>query len=612
MKETKFIEQNKEKWKEFEQILKSSKRDPDQLSRLFVQITDDLSYARTFYPFRSVRIYLNNTAQKVFYSIYKNKKERKHRFIQFWREELPIIVYQCRKELILSFVIFALSVAIGILSSVNDPDFSKTILGESYVEMTVENIKGGDPMAVYKKMNEVDMLLGITVNNVLVAFRTFILGVFFAIGTVAIMVYNGIMVGTFQYFFIERDLFMESFLTIWIHGTLEISSIIIAGGSGLVLGKGLLFPGTYSRLQSFQVSALRGLKLLIGVVPILVFAAILESFVTRYTDVPDILRASIILLSAFFIALYFIWYPIRKARNSQDISMRDVQLAPQRSNVLQVKDKIKSSHEIFRDVITFYKKYFTRLLKINIISALIYVPLAVYVLSDHLKGDPTYQQWMFGKISTFFSYDELPILYLLNTILVTVNVFFIFTFLHKETSDSDTSKNRFGRNLIIFLKCLAFMACVNTLFFLPDALAIITLLLSLPIIALSIFISIHDKRNIFTAFGQSFQLLSGNYGRMIQLFLTLAFLTFTFFFFMNSPFLLFYIEILKWNLPFEPQQMESIFIIVSVFISIVAMNIALPLLFSGKGLLFFSLKEIKEANGLKERIRNFGTISKSY
>ena len=71
MRETNFINQNKEKWKELERTLQLGKKDPDKLNDLFVKITDDLSYSRTFYPNRSVRVYLNSLAQQIFYSIYK-------------------------------------------------------------------------------------------------------------------------------------------------------------------------------------------------------------------------------------------------------------------------------------------------------------------------------------------------------------------------------------------------------------------------------------------------------------------------------------------------------------------------------------------------------------
>ena len=73
MRETAFIEQNKKKWEQFESILKQPNRNPDKLSELFIQVTDDLSYARTFYPNRSVKVYLNNLSQKIFSSIYKNQ-----------------------------------------------------------------------------------------------------------------------------------------------------------------------------------------------------------------------------------------------------------------------------------------------------------------------------------------------------------------------------------------------------------------------------------------------------------------------------------------------------------------------------------------------------------
>jgi len=68
VRETNFIDQNKQKWNEFEKILQQSRRDPDKLSELFVQVTDDLSYSRTFYPNRSVKVYLNNLSQKIFFS----------------------------------------------------------------------------------------------------------------------------------------------------------------------------------------------------------------------------------------------------------------------------------------------------------------------------------------------------------------------------------------------------------------------------------------------------------------------------------------------------------------------------------------------------------------
>jgi uncharacterized membrane protein SpoIIM required for sporulation len=242
MKETRFIAQNKEKWLESETLLTSPVKDPEKLSNLFTQVVDDLSFSRTYYKNRSVRVYLNKIAREYFSIIYNLRKEKKNHFKLFWLDELPQIILYCKKQLLISFIVFVLAACIGVFSSYKDPQFATTILGESYVSMTKENIEKGDPMAVYKKGHQVDMFLGITLNNLMVAFRTYVFGIFLAIGSLAILLYNGIMVGCFQFFFIERGLLAESALTIWLHGTLEISSIILAGGAGLTLGSGLVFP----------------------------------------------------------------------------------------------------------------------------------------------------------------------------------------------------------------------------------------------------------------------------------------------------------------------------------------------------------------------------------
>ena len=283
MRETKFIKQNKDKWTEFERTLENAKKDPDKLNDLFVQITDDLSFSRTFYPNRSVRVYLNGLAQRIFSIIYKKRKAKQYRLITFWTEELPLLFYRARRDFLIALLVFGFAFLIGLVSSRMDPEFAEIILGNDYIEMTKENIASGDPMAVYKQKGRFDSSLAITVNNLWVAFLTFIIGAIYGVGTIAILIRNGVMVGAFQYFFIERGLFWESFLTIWIHGTLEISAIIIAGAAGLTMGRGLAFPGTFSRLRSFQQSAKRGLKILIGIAPIFIIAGFIEGF----HDSPD-------------------------------------------------------------------------------------------------------------------------------------------------------------------------------------------------------------------------------------------------------------------------------------------------------------------------------------
>ena len=184
MREVTFLKKNAEKWKEVETFLASKENvNPDKLADLFIQLTDDLSYSRTFYPASKTTQYLNSLTAKVHQSIYKSKKERKERFIRFWKYEAPLLFYKHRMKIIISFSIFFLSMLIGVVSSAGDSGFVRLIMGDSYVNMTLENIDKGDPMAVYKQMNGVDMFLGITFNNIRVSFFAFMMGLFVSFGT---------------------------------------------------------------------------------------------------------------------------------------------------------------------------------------------------------------------------------------------------------------------------------------------------------------------------------------------------------------------------------------------------------------------------------------------
>lgn len=311
MKEITFLKQNADKWQQFESLLsQKTGSDPDRLADLFIQLTDDLSFARTNYPKSKTTQYLNSLASKAHQEIYKNKKEKNKRILAFWKYELPQIFKRSHRQLLYAFIIFTVSVLIGVISAAYDDDFVRLILGDGYVNQTLENIDKGDPMAIYKSMSSSDMFLAITVNNIKVSFLCFVMGVLFSVGTGYLLFTNGIMLGAFQYFFYQKGVLIQSLLVIWIHGTLEISAIVIAGAAGLTMGNSILFPGTYSRLQSFMIGAKQGIRIVIGLVPIFITAGFLESFITRHTEMPVFLSLFIILMSLLFIIGYFIVYPI--------------------------------------------------------------------------------------------------------------------------------------------------------------------------------------------------------------------------------------------------------------------------------------------------------------
>jgi len=615
MRESNFIKQNKEKWKEFEKILEKEHKNPDKLKELFVQITDDLSYSRTFYPNRSVRVYLNGLAQNIFHSIYKTRKEGTSRFWTFWTEELPILVYQSRKSFLLSFVVFLVAFLIGALSSMMEPEFPRVILGDDYVNMTLENIESGDPMAVYKQKGQYGMSMGITFNNLYVAFLTFVMGIVYSIGSIAILISNGIMVGAFQYFFYEQGVFLESFLTIWIHGTLEISAIIIAGAAGITLGSGMVFPGTYSRIQAFQISAKRGLKIMLGIVPIFIIAGFIEGFLTRLTDTPDIIRGLFIFLCLAFVIFYFIWYPYQKAKSGSEYLNKSNEIPADKNQVINFQS-IKTSGEIIPDVFKFCINHLRQFAGVSFILSGLFC-LFTYVLHDGEDAflfERTESIFIFNAIANvdkFFSYEEFLYLPIINTILITIFTFVVYQHLSKEAHNSFEEEDKIERSPVFKIFNTIFPIAVMMFCFQAGGIWFLIFIIGLfPLLLLWAYLIYARGNNCFEALGNTFRLVGAGYGVGVATSLGLLCLAMLFYSIADSAIFWFYIDILSWNLALDPMQLELVVAVLLTFTSMWMLFLLYSFFLAGMGLLYYSILEQSEAYSLKKMLNRIGIQNK--
>ena len=113
MREAAFLQKEAEKWRQFESLLANpGQADPDRLADLFVELTDDLSYARTFYPESNTAAYLNQLTSVVHQRIYRNRRERSGCIGRFWKYELPLLYRRYHRTLLLSSLIFAIGMTI--------------------------------------------------------------------------------------------------------------------------------------------------------------------------------------------------------------------------------------------------------------------------------------------------------------------------------------------------------------------------------------------------------------------------------------------------------------------------------------------------------------------
>jgi uncharacterized membrane protein SpoIIM required for sporulation len=311
MREIAFIKTNKDKWLEFEQaIFGKAKKNPDEMANLYIQLMNDLSYAQTYYAKSKTVVYLNYLASQIYQKIYKTKRTESNRLIYFFKTEVPLLVYEYRRYLVYAFVLFFATVIIGAVSARYDADFVRLILGDGYVNETLANIKAGNPVAIYKSGSNWGSFIGITFNNLKVGMTCYIFGIFGGIGTFIFSTQNGIMLGSFQYFFFQQGVFWKSVRGIWIHGSMEIFGIVIETAAGYILGASILFPKTYSRMNSFKIGFKNSFKILLSTVPFTIAAGFLEGFITRYSiDMPNWLSSFIILFTLVIISFYYLIYP---------------------------------------------------------------------------------------------------------------------------------------------------------------------------------------------------------------------------------------------------------------------------------------------------------------
>jgi uncharacterized membrane protein SpoIIM required for sporulation len=602
MRETNFIEQNQEKWKEFEGFLEGEHKRADKLNDLFVQITDDLSYSRTFYPNRSVRVYLNGLAQRVFINIYKHRKSRWGNILRFWTDELPALMYEARRDLLLSFLVFTFTFGIGVLSSAFDAGFAEVILGEAYIEMTLSNIADGDPMRVYKEMGPMGMSMGITVNNLFVAFLTFVLGVFLSIGAMVMIARTGFMVGAFQYFFIERDLFWESFLTIWTHGTLEISAIIIAGAAGATMGRGLVFPGTYTRTQAFQRSARRGIKIMVGTIPLFIIAGFIEGFITRNTEMPGLIRGAFILICLLVVVFYYVWYPSVRAHMVKKQNRMDEELPPE--SLLRIDfSSIKSSGTLFADSFLLFKSIFGKMIMLLLGLSLGYCLLA-FGLSDSSPEEMYYyMDTGFGvmqSINPLLTGSDPSIMWVYNALTFAVMAYLIYWQLQKMQGGDQ----RFSWAGVV--SCLVGGIAMALILHLANSLSVFLFMALFGAIMLWMYTCFQERIDPLTGLARTGKLLGAAYWQSIGL-LLLTFCTgMIFATLVDTALGKFFFELVTWIVNFDLSTMNNISVVMLTFLYIFLLYGVMSMMIASFGLFYHSRLEATEARTLQKMLQKFG------
>jgi uncharacterized membrane protein SpoIIM required for sporulation len=305
-------------WTRLEELLAEVKRlglrglgrnELRELGLLYRQVATDLSALRADPASTQQARYLNQLLGRVHNIIYSGQKTTARSVWHFFAVEYPRIFRRLLPYTLAATALFLAGGIIGAGLALTNSEFIREFLGPGMVstierhEMWTHSIVGVEPQSSS----------AILTNNLSVSFVAFASGIAAGLGTLYMMFYNGLLLGVIGSACWLNSMSDQLWSFVAPHGVLELPSICIAGGAGLRLARGLLFPGNLSRRDSLALGGAEASRLIVGVIPMLIVAGIIEGFFS-----PSGVRVAIKFAFAAALLTGFLFYLFAGGRGTEE------------------------------------------------------------------------------------------------------------------------------------------------------------------------------------------------------------------------------------------------------------------------------------------------------
>jgi uncharacterized membrane protein SpoIIM required for sporulation len=273
------------------------------LGSLYRSVSADLARAKTNQVGKIVIRDLQSLTTRAYAQIYQGSRRQEWQAVgEFFRWGFPAVVQRSRGYIALATALFTFAGLVSWWFSWRDPQFIALVVPESMIDMVRErgelwmgSIVGIEPFASSSIM----------VNNINVSFAALAGGMLAGLGTLYIMLLNGMMIGTIGTLVGQNNLALPFWAFVFPHGSLELPAIFLAGGAGFLLARAILFPGQYKRGDALKVYGSQAAQLMFGVVPMLVIAGIIEGFFSPNPFVPEIVKYIVGIVLFVSLLMYF-------------------------------------------------------------------------------------------------------------------------------------------------------------------------------------------------------------------------------------------------------------------------------------------------------------------
>jgi uncharacterized membrane protein SpoIIM required for sporulation len=259
-----------------------SRQELQELGLLYRQAAADLSALREDPSGKSYARTLNLLLARAHNTIYAGQKSSARGILHFYRYTYPRVFRRNLRLINVAMLLFVAGALGGMLLAITRPDYMHLFLGPRMMETIEQRKMWTDSVVSIKPLASSRIMT----NNITVTFVAFAYGITAGVGTVFLMVFNGVMLGVIGIACWLNGMSLSLWSFVAPHGVLELPAIFIAGGAGLRIAQGLLFPGLLSRRDSLARAGGEATRLLLGTVPVLVVAGCIEGFVSPSPSIP--------------------------------------------------------------------------------------------------------------------------------------------------------------------------------------------------------------------------------------------------------------------------------------------------------------------------------------
>lgn len=266
-------------------VSRLSPEEIEMLGSLYRAATSDLAVARRDFPKHKVTLYLNQLVGRAHAVIYRGEPMAGRRLLRFATGGFPRTFRRTLPFTLVAALLFLLPALVSALGLAWQPEAARWLLPAQAQELipTIEQQELWTDIPVQERPYASTFIMQ---NNIQVAFLAFGGGVLAGLPTVFLMVLNGLMLGGITGLTAHYGVGLELWSFVIGHGVVEISVIFIAGGSGLSLGWVVIQPGLLSRRDALTSAARQAIRLVIGCVPLLVVAGLIEGFISPAENLP--------------------------------------------------------------------------------------------------------------------------------------------------------------------------------------------------------------------------------------------------------------------------------------------------------------------------------------